>query len=390
MARSLISRYATDNFSGQLPGQPVKLLDLLGQPIAIQQRKPMIVQYWTTYYDWAMWVNEQETAQWLNRIPAPGNAAEKAMLDVARVDAKNRVLAAKIQLGKSQSKLVQFFPNWNSQQLPIPNDLPLILKYRTNFEAYQSYRLIPANLRGIDQMLPDTLELIASRAGAVELSKDAADKVLDAVSKRQVSTVVAIEIARQCRVVTNDLVASVISYNQAITDYSLTVARGFQTPEQIVEMLIGKPKLDTENVAQRFNDARQQQRAAQSGTPSGQPVQNVGSFGNNGSPSLIGSRPNQPSSNSNQPNGLSPAFDPGAFQNSGQAGSNSRQERSVLGGPVAPATPVGQNAGNPNSPGGTFRSQTLAQPTFNQPQPTSGNGVRAAQSPFGPPIGIGR
>jgi hypothetical protein len=386
MARSLISRYATDNFSGVLPGKPVKLLDLLSQPISIQQRKPMIIQYWTTYYDWTMWVNEQENAQWLNRIPSPSNAAEKAMLDLARVDAKNRVLAAKIQLGKSQSKLVQFFPNWNSQLLPIPNDLPLILKYRTNFEAYQSYRLIPANLRGIEQMLPDTLELIASRAGAVELSKDAADKVLDAVSKRQVSTVVAIEVARQSRFATKDLVASVIRYNQAITDYSMTVARGFQTPEQIVEMLIGKATSNTDNVAQRFNDARQQQRGDQSGMPSGQPAQNTGFPGNSGSPTLIGSRPNQPSSSSNQPNGLSPGFNPSAFPNSGQAGSNSRQERSVLGGPVAPATPVGQNSGR--SSAGMFPPQPPA--TANQPQPTTQNGVRAAQSPFGPPIGFGR
>lgn len=386
LAKSMISKYAADNFSGSLPGEPVKLLDLLRRPIPAEQRKPMILQYWTTYFDWAMWVNEQEVAQWLNRIPSPSNTAEKAMLDVARVDARNRVLAAKIQLGKSQSKLVQYLPSWNSELLPIPNDLPLIQKYKTNYEIYKSYQLMPANLRGIDRMLPDTLELIANRAGAVQLCKDAASKILDALSARQATTAYAIDVSRQCRFLNKDLVASVINYNQAIADYSLTVARGYQTPEQIEAMLIAKPKIDTNDVAQRFKNATQQQRRLN--------AQNVSSPNGTGAPRLIGSRPGQPSSNPGQANGSSPNFDLNAqraFQGSGQTTQpNSRPGQSVIRGNVAPATPVGKGSfgGRPANPsGGTFGPQLPTQPSQNQQNSTQGSGTRSAQSPFGPGIG---
>lgn len=397
LAKSLIARFSVDNFSGPIPGKPVKLVEMLRQPISVEQRKPLIIQFWTTYYDWVMFVSEQENEQLVSRIPTPTNTAEKAMLDVARANARNRVLAAKIQLGKSQSKLVQFLPNWNSELLPIPNDLPLIQKYKTNYEIYKSYQLMPANLRGIDQMLPDTLELIVNRASAVELSQTAASRVLEALAARQSTTTHAIDCARQCRFLNQDLVASVISYNQAIADYSLTVARGYQTPEQIEAMLIAKPMLDTNNIAQRFQDATEQQRRfnAEAGSlPRGSQPQN--GFNGTSPPSLGGSRPVQQFPSSGQPSGNARQFDSNPQSSMLGNGSNPaeipRSGQSVLGGTVAPATPVNADSlgARPGASGGAFGQPFPNQGNQGPTSATNGSGVRSAQSPFGPGIGPGR
>jgi len=139
--------------------------------------------------------------------------------------------------------LLQFMPNRRSTDpLPLPNDLPLIQKYKTNYELYRSRQMMPVSLLGIDQMLPKTLELINLRAEAVKVTKAASDQVLSAASTGGQSVISALEAGRIWRAAEHDLVASVVSYNQAIADYSLSVTGGYQTPEEVVAMLIAKPQ----------------------------------------------------------------------------------------------------------------------------------------------------
>lgn len=51
-----------------------------------------------------------------------------------------------------------------------------------------------------------------------------------------------LESGRIWRAAERDLVASVVSYNQAIGDYSMSVTGGYQAPEEVVAMLIAKPQ----------------------------------------------------------------------------------------------------------------------------------------------------
>ena len=69
--------------------------------------------------------------------------------------------------------------------------------------------------------------------------------VPQALTSRQSSLASVLEAARIWRTAEHDLVASVTSYNKAIADYSLTIAKSNQSPEQIVGMLIAKPKPKT-------------------------------------------------------------------------------------------------------------------------------------------------
>ena len=266
VAKQLIARYSTDGINPQqLSGQPVKLFEMLNQPISTEQRRPMIHQFWDTYFDWASLVNSQQYLRLLDDIPGSSGAADQALLEMAKMDAKNEVLASEIELVKSQSKLAQFMPNRPSTlPPPIPNDLPLIQKYNTQYERYKQFQLMPANLLGIDKMLPKTLELIANRADTVQMAQSTNQKVVAGVRSRQSSVADALSAAKSWRSAEQNLLVAVMDYNHAICDYSLTVSRGYQTPQQVVGMLIAKPKTNSTNnpaasVAERFRNARNSQ-----------------------------------------------------------------------------------------------------------------------------------
>jgi len=260
VAKQLIARYSTDGVNSQeLGGQPVKLLEMLNQPISTEQRQPMIHQFWDTYQDWASLVNAKQYSRLLEDIPG-SSGADSAILEMAKMEARNEVLASEIELVKSQSKLAQYMPNRpSSLPPPIPNDLPLIQKYNTQYERYRQHQLMPVNLLGIDKMLPKTLELIASRAGTVQLAQSANQKVVAGVRNRQSSVSEALNTAKAWRAAERNLLVAVMDYNHAICDYALTISRGYQAPQQIVGMLIAKPKATNSNsstIASRFRNAR--------------------------------------------------------------------------------------------------------------------------------------
>ncbi len=249
LAKQLISRYLVDSAPNPLPGQPTRLVEMFAQPIASNQRQKMVSQYWETWYDWASLLSRAEHVSWLDGIVVPSSPSDAALLTAAKSQANDQLLAAEIQLGKSQSKLMDFLPNRMATNngsltpiLPLPSDQPLIQKYNTNYDLYQSYQRIPLRLRGIDSMLPKTLKLICNRATTVQLAVTAAESARQSLANRQTGLAVVLEAGRIWRTSEQDLIASVTSYNQAIGDYSLSVTDGGQAPETIVAMLIGRPK----------------------------------------------------------------------------------------------------------------------------------------------------
>ena len=271
LAKQLIARYSTDGINPQqLNGQPVKLFEMLNQPISTDQRRPMIHQFWDTYFDWASLVNSRQYQRLLDDIPGGSGGTDQALLETAKMDARNEVLASEIQLVKSQSKLTQFMPNRPSTlPPPIPNDLPLIQKYKTQYERYKQFQLMPANLLGIDKMLPKTLELISNRADTVQLAQSTNQKVVAGIRNRQSSVADALTAAKSWRAAEQSLLVAVMDYNHAICDYSMTVSGGYQSPQQVVGMLIARPQTNatsnpTNSVANRFGNTGGTQRSSQS------------------------------------------------------------------------------------------------------------------------------
>jgi hypothetical protein len=304
-------------------------------------------------------LSRAEYLNWLNQVPNAGSAPDQALLNAAKSVASDQVLAAEIQLGKSQSKLMDFLPQRAPQVgfsdlLPLPADQPLIQKYKTNYDLYQSRQMIPHRLRGVDAMLPKTLELICDRAKTIQLAKSAAEATRHALENRQSNVASLLEAGRLWRSAEQDLIASVTSYNQAIADYSLAIAGGGHSPEQIVAMLIAKP----------------QSPSASS------PIQEMASDPPFGNPQFNHSI-NTPSSQNgiarpSQPSPLRQAI--GAEGQNRLGGSNAGQFGSTAGQNTASHPP--ENFRSPNQ--GVTESQFSNEEFQNNPPP------RSANSQFGP------
>lgn len=239
LARDLIDRYAVEQSATELPGRPTTLFELFQQPMDLSQRRPMVHHYWESFYDWANHVNNQRFLGWLQQIPKQTNQVENQMLEAALMVARNRVLASEIQLGKSQASLRQYAPNLAPELMPLPSDLPLIQKYKTNYELYKSYRALPQELTGIDKMLPKTLDLIQKRAETVQVAENSARQALQALKGRQTTLATTLEAGRLWLTSERDLISSVTNYNHAIGDYALSITQGYQSPDRMVAILIG-------------------------------------------------------------------------------------------------------------------------------------------------------
>ncbi len=252
LAMRLMDRYRVSAAPDPLPGQPTSMLEMLQQPITPGQRGAMVQQYWETYYDWATLLSRVKHVRWLNSIATPSSKVDLALLNAARSAARNQMLAAEIQLGKSQSLLTDFMPGRRSDIKPLPSDQPIVQNYNTNYDLYKSRGLIPTRIRGIDSILPKKLQLISDRAQTVELAQTAAQNASDALRNRQTTFATVMEAAKLWRAAEQDLIASVIAYNQAIGDYSLTTFGRFNPPPtQLVDMLIAKPKPAKSQIANR-------------------------------------------------------------------------------------------------------------------------------------------
>ncbi len=281
LAERIVNRYSMDNAAEPLPGEPISLTELLQQPLPAQNRPAMVSQYWETWFDWASLQNAIAYQEWLATVPNASAQGEQGLLDTARSAAANQVLAAEIQLGKSQAKLTRFMPTRRSALSPLPSDLPLVERYETHYEIYKARNLVPTKLLGIDQMLPQTLKLINNRAQTVQKAQAAIKQNLDGYSRRQTPLASVLEAARVWRSSEQELLASVTNYNQAIADYAFNITRNPTTPERAVAMLIGKPKVKTEalptasrTAAASFGGNTARNTSNTTGQPFSQPLSN--------------------------------------------------------------------------------------------------------------------
>lgn len=231
-------------------GTPVRLIEMFLEPVSGSQRKQMVTQYWETYYDLAALKIATSYEDWLNSI-STSTRAETGLLSAAQQMAADGQLAAKIQLGKSQSRLLDFMPNPRPNGFaPLPADEPLVERYVTDYEKYKRVRSLPSSLRGIDPMLASTLKLITHRAATVSAAKNAVDQAGQALRNRQIPLASAIAAGRIWRDSQLDMIASTVSYNQAISDFVLTLESN-RSPEQLTAFMLGAPKSDSQSSAAR-------------------------------------------------------------------------------------------------------------------------------------------
>ncbi len=240
LVKQLMDRYDIDSVTGPLPGKPTRLLEML-ESTPTQLRRSMINQYWETFYDWARLQNANAEVEFLNKVNPSQVQTDRIMLNVARSAANNRVLSDEIQLEKSQSQLHEFVKINRDDLPPLPSDMPLLQKYDAHYEWFNSRGMMPNRLKGIDRVLPKTLQLISNRAETARAAKAAMNQIHNAYQSGQSNLPSVLEATRIWANAERNLIASVVSYNQAISDYSMSVSKRQRTPQQIVDMLITKP-----------------------------------------------------------------------------------------------------------------------------------------------------
>ena len=120
----------------------------------------------------------------------------------------------------------------------MPENLPLVERYRTSFELFQSRRPMPENLRRIHENLPQFYQLIQTHADATSGSQQVAQQTIVAHNRRQASIPSALEAIRMCRESHQAFFDAVNKYNQEIADYALAVSPLGQPPERVAGMLI--------------------------------------------------------------------------------------------------------------------------------------------------------
>ncbi len=246
-AKSLVSKYSLDHFADSLPGRSVSLLEMVQLPLSPHQRAEMVAFYWEAWGRWAELRAVEEYSKWLSSIQSANAPGDRELLDAAKSLAHNQHHTARMELTRYQARLQGFYSTGYQPQpagvaLPLPSDLPLVQNYVTNYQLYRNYRSMPAHFQNIDQVLPETLQLIVNQAETVQLATQAANQQRVSLQNGQSSLGSVLEAGRIWRVAELELVRSVITYNRIIADYALNVTDHSHPPETVVAMLITRPE----------------------------------------------------------------------------------------------------------------------------------------------------
>ncbi len=239
-AKVLISRFgykASQNSSDNLV--PLRLADVLNQGQMRAKRRQLIDQYWETFADWAHSVSAKQHRDWVNGLRV-SKSTDQSTVGVAKSSAENEVTANRIELGKSQAKLMAML---GSRASIVPADLPTVTMVKTNFQAFKERGLVPARLENIDQTLKDLHDLVLSRADTVLLAERTAEQVEGYYKSNRATIEQLLGAGRDWRSAEADFVDSAIQYNKAYADYALALPYGQAPVEQVVAMLVVPAKV---------------------------------------------------------------------------------------------------------------------------------------------------
>ena len=395
LARQQLDRYSISRASEPLPGQPLKLEDLL-QSMPPDRRRNIVRQYWNTYGAWANYHDCSEVCARLDSIGLGSDPNQAKLLETTRMRASDDRLQAEIRLQQAQSELQRLLPSAGSDLLPLPADQPLVEAYETHADWYIANGQLPPNLRTVSRSLPLQQKLICQRAVTADtamMNSQLAGQAHSAMQCDLLTLLGTLELSSQSR---QAFLQSVLDYNQAIADYSLGIAPASQPPAMIASMLVAPSlpaKGDSQSVlaevpassGDRWAGTPTQPRSIRTapGATTNSPPQQA--------PARVDSNPSSgfaaPPVNPPAPSGQAPGFGLPPATGFGPAMSNpapARFEPATSSSNPAPLAPAGNSAGGFNAPAlpsspppsgnpaGSFSPLPTGGPAFG-PAPSSGS-----------------
>ena len=260
---------------------------------AIDRRNEVIRQYWSTWQAWAEYRFSMDQLRAIQQMGPVRTESDRLTLEAAQSLASDNLTAHGLELSRQQHLLNQLISGTPSDILPLPSDQPLIAGYETQYEIYASKQTMPEQLRMIDQWLPGQFRLVGDRAATVHRCRNAVLQNTRGVRAGQPVTS-ALETLRLARTSQTEFVDSVVTYNQSITDYAMTVRPNVHAAERIVAMLIpvmpdSDLPLQRGNQIDDFNQPVRQAALPESAYGSGVPA-NRGGIATPGFNSTTGNR----------------------------------------------------------------------------------------------------
>jgi hypothetical protein len=248
-AVSELTQYATEILEGVLARdeqtQPrvrkIKLVEVISQSMDVQGQAIAIGAYWEVAMHGGRLGFAQHKVAFLSTIPAPNDAAERAVLESALATAEANEATAQDELLAAQYRLIRSAAiSWN-EVLPWPADVPFVGAYRTNYETFFAQRTAPLEIRHIHQSLPGKLRLIERCAASVSAAETATETLAQSYKQGRSSVTTLLESIERLERARHAFLSAVVDYNDRIAEYSLAAVGTSIGPETLVSTLIKAP-----------------------------------------------------------------------------------------------------------------------------------------------------
>ncbi|MFP6669922.1 MAG: hypothetical protein VB857_00785, partial [Pirellulaceae bacterium] len=171
---------------------------------------------------------------------------EPSPLAVARALLKVRQRQNELDLTEARHQLATL-ALVSVAELTWPGDLPVVGKFRTEYELLFQNRQAPPALERINLALPRMWQLLASQAAAVEVLGTSLEKTEAAYEAGETSLVTILAGWQQLEGIQQQYLATAKRYNVEIAEYVIAVTGQTSSRERLVAMLI-KPKRTTQSV----------------------------------------------------------------------------------------------------------------------------------------------
>jgi hypothetical protein len=217
-------------------GQPVTILDVLGQVTDRSRRVEIAHAYWQLArrlgeYRFCWEASQQIQATRLSTL-------DSNLLAPAQQAADRELTAAELALLQAQYRLAEVAGLDSSGLLPLPGDLFHLNSYSTHFERIFANSSPPGKTRLLHRTLPLQHRVIDVRTDAIHAAQDAYQEVGRSYKAGQVDAADVLATLHEITAQKRAWIEAVARYNDSIADYALAIAGPETTGRDLVSILI--------------------------------------------------------------------------------------------------------------------------------------------------------
>jgi hypothetical protein len=246
-AHNMIQQALTPAGENLLPGKAISLKDAVGKQMNRSSRLAIVKDYWKLAVALTDFQFATEEVESLTRVAAPKSGEARALWQAEIASAEARVAEAKLASIDAQETLRQKL-GLSGEELPLPQDVPWVGRYRTNFDEYQTAGYATENLKRIDRVLPVMWQLVQRRARAVEASQIAFNELTRVYQSGSLPVGDLLDMHRRLRDQRINFLAAVRDYNFSIADYAMSTVNANGGADQVAAMLLFDATLNLDQV----------------------------------------------------------------------------------------------------------------------------------------------